>query len=345
MLLLSPNRLYSEWKLAGTDVIRCSSTCILKSPKFKGIGRNAQNFADSEKQIQIPDKGKIFVQRDQSGADALICAYLFKPGKFRDLFLHGVKPHTYAAMNIFSEIFIKDYPEVKQLLDTSIPDLKNHPKIKEILKFIKDSNDGLYYFLGKKTIHAANYGEEAGTYSKSIMTETEGKVIIPIKDSKIFLIKHHSKFREIKDYHYETEETVRKTRTLYNLFGYPRTFYGPFSPELFRKAYAYIPAATVAAITKLACASIYKYIYESGKDWELLNDCHDSYLCQCPPEEAIECATKMAEYIEAPLVSPRGESFKMKSEATFGYNWASYHPEKNPKGMMEEDTFRKLYNI
>jgi hypothetical protein len=40
-------------------------------------------------------------------------------------------------------------------------------------------------------------------------------------------------------------------------------------------------------------------------------------------------------FIEQDLVSPRGEKFKMKSEAMKGLNWGPFSVKKNPTGLME----------
>src|SRR3977135_515890 len=92
------------WKLAGTDTFRLASSCIMMNFMTKEErGTNLQNIPHGMRKIYIPDEGKILVQVDQSGAEALIVAYLCEPGLFRDLFLNGIKPHTYVAMHVFQK--------------------------------------------------------------------------------------------------------------------------------------------------------------------------------------------------------------------------------------------------
>src|ERR1017187_6230228 len=90
----------TTYKIAGTTTFRLSSSKILGK-----CGANLQNVEKSMRQMYIPDKGKIFVQVDQSGAEALIVSYLCEKGNFRELFLNNVKPHVFVALHVFAAIW------------------------------------------------------------------------------------------------------------------------------------------------------------------------------------------------------------------------------------------------
>lgn len=65
------------YKISGTKTFRLSSSKILGH-----WGENLQNKEKGMRVMYIPDDGKIFVQVDQSGAEALIVAYLCRNANF-----------------------------------------------------------------------------------------------------------------------------------------------------------------------------------------------------------------------------------------------------------------------
>jgi len=92
-----------SWKIGGTTSFRKASATLLDT-----YGTNLQNPSPDMCRIHIPDEGKILVQPDQAGAEALIVAYLAPAGKFRDLFINGVKSHVYVATHIFKQQWINE---------------------------------------------------------------------------------------------------------------------------------------------------------------------------------------------------------------------------------------------
>ena len=64
-----------------------------------------QNFPKDLRKLFIPDEGKVFIQVDQSGAEALVVSYLCTEGNFRSLFLHGIKSHVYVALRLFADVW------------------------------------------------------------------------------------------------------------------------------------------------------------------------------------------------------------------------------------------------
>ena len=168
----------TQFQIGGPKTFRLGSRAIMKksrqlpSGEFKdrGLGGNLQNIEKSMREIYIPDgftdalKDKcsyymssgdlsifteeelmslrIFVQTDQSGAEALGVAYLCKDGDFRQLFIHGIKPHVYVAIHVFRDIWKKKMREysvagdvkcdIDEILNTPIKDLKSNPYWKDL---------------------------------------------------------------------------------------------------------------------------------------------------------------------------------------------------------------------
>lgn len=334
------SRYTTSWKL-GTAVTfrRASAKLLAHKPYFAGWGGNAQNPSEGFSRIIIPDEGKILVQADCAGADALIVAYLVRNANYRSLFLNKIKPHFYMALHIFEEQWISEgFPATKELVTLKPIDLARHPDWKPLQQYIKDTDPkNNRYFVGKKSGHSYNYGMFPKTNQEAILKETEGRVFLPIEVCQRGREKHMELFPEIHfEYHTWIQKQLRETRTLYNLFGYPRYFSGPFTDKMWREGYAHPPQSTVAIITMTAFTKMQNFIEDNKlKDWDVLNDKHDSVMCQVPVGAERECAKILQEYLAVEMTSPiDGEKFKMGSEVKVGFNWAD-KSDDNPQGMKE----------
>ena len=173
------------------------------------------------------------------------------------------------------------------------------------------------------------------TFQIKVLTDTEGRMVLSNSEAKEFLNLWDELFPEVVDLQDRTENRLRTTRTLVNLLGFPRVFYGRMSDELIREAISWVPQSTVGCITHNAVCDFQDYIEANNlDDWWLLNNKHDSYLAEVPDEQVDYCIPAMRAAIEVDLVSSRGEKFKMKSGVSVGKNWDKYS-EENPLGMRE----------
>jgi hypothetical protein len=163
----------TQYIISGTDSFRTGSRKLLsnknKNLKNANFGGNRQNLEKSMRQIWKSDPGYSLVQCDQAGAEALIVAYLCRPGKYRQLFQFGIKPHTYIAMKLAPHVWMKHFDEakIKQALASDIPTLKALPFWKDLDKLIKSSDNWpaqeRYYHFGKKTAHCVDRDTEVLT--------------------------------------------------------------------------------------------------------------------------------------------------------------------------------------
>jgi hypothetical protein len=295
----------------------------------------------------VADEGKILVQVDQAGAEALIVAYLCEHGNFRDLFLSGVKSHVFVALRVFEQTWRSklkkeasagdvDFGNIFAATPGKVRDCKGWKLVDAL---IKDSDNWpaseRYYYIAKMICHAANYGMKAPAFQLNVLQKSEGKIALSKSEAENYLETYHSLFPEIREWHTWTDNELKATRVLRNLQGFPRTFVSAWNDKLLGEALAYVPQSTVGTITNVAYVRLQDYIELHGLKWDLLNNCHDSYLAQVPIGEETEAARVMMNFMQQDLMSPRGEPFKMKSAASIGYNWGNYHEKKNPQGMKE----------
>lgn len=341
----------TSWVISGTKTFRLASRKILST-----YGGNLANIEKSLREIYIPDDGKVFVQTDQSGAEALIVAYLCEKGDYRKLFENRIKPHTFLGMHLFKEIWGKELRsrgiissdsgfDIRTLINAPIDNLKSTPFWKELDLLIKDSDNWpiRYYYLAKQTEHSSNYDIQPPMFRMNVLEKSDGKINISKEDSERFLMTKFSLFPEIKDRNERCMRQCRDTRVLYNLHGHPYNITAYEILEGQRKEYlAWQPQSTVGEITNIAFAKLQEFTEQEGLDWDNLINCHDSILSQCPIEQARDCALKQKEFIEQSFVSPVDNvEFKMRSETQIGFNWNVSKKDKqtgkvtNPMGLKE----------
>ena len=338
----------TTYKLSGTKTFRLSSSKILGK-----WGGNLQNVEKALREIYIPDEGKKFVQVDQSGAEALITAYLCRNGNYRQLFLNNVKPHTYLAMQIFRDVWPKKMLEhrlithdsgfnIDELIAAPINQLKHNPFWKPLSNLIKSSDDWplteRYYYLGKQAEHSSNYDIQPPMFRMNVLEKSGGKIVISKEDSERFLATKHALFPEIKqDFHAGVRKQVEATKCLYNLHGHPYQITTYDIQETgWKELYAWVPQSTVGEITNNAYCAMQEFIEENGLQWDLLANTHDSYMLQCPIDEEFICAKKAVEFMCQELTSPfDGTKFAMKAEAASGFTWAPAKENKNQNGLRE----------
>lgn len=336
-------RTSTQTLISGTDSFRTSSRKVLSNKRdteYNNFGGNLQNIEKSIREIYEADTGCKLNQRDQGGAEALIVAYLCRPGKYRKLFENNIKPHTYLGFKIFVEVWLKHFTEqeVKECIEAPIDDLNSLKSWKAIAKAVKESDNWSsnerYYHFGKKTVHGGSYGMKENTFRTAILKESGGQIVISFEQASKMLKGFHMEFPEIQNWHMRTYEMVKKNNQLRNLFGFPYNITTFVKDSDFKDLIAWVPQSTVACITRNAVNCLYEYIEANNKDWIILGDCHDSYLAQCPEAEIEELNAKMGEFMEVEMISPfDGVKFRMKSEGQSGYNWRPYKEGVNEGGL------------
>lgn len=283
-------------------------------------------------------KLRIFVQSDQSGAEALIVAYCCEAKQYRELFKNNIKPHSFLGMHLFDKIWPNKMREhnvisadsdfnIRELCSLPISGLKSHHWWKPLDNLIKDSDNWplteRYYYLAKQTEHSSNYNVGAAMFQMNTLEKSGGKIVINRDDAERFLLTKFALFPEIKGYHRWIEETAKRTKILYNLHGHPyQITHWEIQDTQLKELYSWIPQSTVGEITHVAFTKMYHYIVENNLKWDVLQNNHDSYLVQCPLLEWKLCVEKSKEFLAQEFKSPiDGATFNMRSDAQIGFNW------------------------
>lgn len=263
------------YNISGTKTFRLSSSKILRQ-----WGENLQNKEKGMRIMYVPDNGKIFVQVDQSGAEALIVAYLCKNGNFRKLFTNNIKPHVFVALHIFSEVWKKKLKEkgyalsegfnIDDILNLPIDKLRSHPDWNNLDHCIKDSDNWSlqerYYYLAKQACHSGNYSITAPTFRLNVLEKSGGKIVISKEDAEKFVNTYNSLFPEIREWHEQVRIQVEMHSMLFNLHGEPYTIttYNILESS-WKELYAWIPQSSVGMITNIAYSNQQTFIEVTHK--------------------------------------------------------------------------------
>ena len=363
----------TTYKLGGPKTFRRSSSKILNR-----WGSNLQNIEKSMRSVYIPDgfseelKGRceyfletgdltvfteeelvtlrVFVNRDQSGAEALIVAYECDPKDYRKIFIYKVSPHVYLALKLFTDVWKSKIHEkrvdvteddVDRLCMTPIEKLDLNPAWKPLARLIKSSDDWptseRYYYFSKQTIHSGNYDIQGPMFIMNVLEKSGGKVVIPLEEGKRFLETYRGLFPEIPERNNRIRRQVDTTKVLYNLFGFPYqiTNYN-ITEATYKEYYAWSAQSTVGEITRIAVSSLQEYIEANHLPWDFLQDNHDSYLSQCPLIDVKKCSEMKKTFMNQELTSPvDGVKFRMQSDCQVGFNWSPYKLGVNNLGLRE----------
>ncbi len=317
------------YKLAGTRSFRLAA-----SQYFGEYGLNLQNPDKQTLDHLEAPPGHVIVQADQSGAEALIVAYLTRPGRYRALFENGVKPHTYLAMQLFPELF--GLTSSSPFLHEEVADFVTLPEWPDLHKRIKAS--GKPYDIGKRTAHGSSYRMGPMTFRNANLKQSQGKLKLTLAECKAFLGKFKILFPEVVEWQEEIEYEIRAHRLLTNLLGYSRHFLRVITDSYVREGISWIPQSTVGCITHIAVQKS----REAG--YCVCSNKHDSAANMVRRETARTAAAFLQNSMKITMQG-RDTEFTMKSEVQIGSNWGSYHKDNNPGGMRDADAWLKANNL
>ena len=192
--------------------------------------------------------------------------------------------------------------------------------------FIVQSPDGKISVTG----NSSNYGIKAQRFAANLLEKSEGQVHLPVHECDRLLKLYHGLYPEItRGFQGYVKDQLFTYKTLRNLFGYPRRFYGWVEGDdtILKDAFSWIPQSTVGCITGLADSALQERI-DSGELTNLAvwQNNHDSLLVECPADQYKEVARVVCDAMNIKMKNHRGEEFAMRSEASVGEDW--YHMEE-----------------
>ena len=276
-------RFRCRYVLFGTETGRLSSKL-----SWTGTGGNLQNVPKGiAREIFIPDEGKMFMSADLSQAELRVVAYLADERQFIKVFEAGRDVHRMVASHMFSK-----------------PEDKITHKERE---------------LGKRIVHASNYGMGAGK-----LAELSG---MSYHESEEKMNLYHVYFPKIRIWHMAVEAQLKKTRLLITPMGRKRMFFGRWNKAMLRDAYSYVPQSTVADICLKGMANLYQHL---PVECDIVFNIHDEIVIQMPVEDPVVSGDdkKWIEHMKRFMIkcmsiplTIEGKTFTIPVGIKVGRNW------------------------
>lgn len=166
------------------------------------------------------------------------------------------------------------------------------------------------YYIGKRTVHASNYG--LGPILFSVLIKQS------VKEAKEIMTRYHNHAPEIVAWHHEIQEELRK-RKLVTPFGRQRWFRNRYGEDMFREAYAHLPQSTIADYCHQAMIKIEYWLPEGA---EIVQEGFDSLIIERSDSEATSQAIEgIIRGAFDKTIFWKGEEFKIPVERKVGRRW------------------------
>lgn len=238
------------------------------------------------KSLFIAEQDRVLIEADKAQADARVVAYEAGDPIWIKAFETKQDIHMLNAMDIF---------EVAE---------------NKITKKMRD--------LGKKIVHATDYGMGARTLVESIIKELGIEYVIKESEARAFQKRFFQKHPWIQEWQARIREHLKIDRMMVNALGRKRIFMAPWGEALFKEAYAWSPASTVADDLN---RSLLEWDELYGSEKPILHQCHDSVLISWKKCDIIDYKL-MREVFEKPLII-NGNEIRIPIEFKVGESWGS----------------------
>ena len=242
-----------DGRFRSTYVPSATDTGRLSAKKFfpTGKGANAQNQhrAKPVRKCFIPDEGHVLAYNDLERAESLVVAKITGDR----LMLEHHAPGKNAHRLLGAILYDRDPLEL----------------------------DDDQYYLSKQTRHAGNYMQGWKTFMNNVNKKAEETGIYMRESEARRLINLYREMHTgLAKWWKATEYQVKQTRTLTNLFGRTRTFYGRIEAEL-PAAVAYVPQSTVGDCMNYGILNLWNAGIMPNKIQGLMQ-IHDALVYQFP---------------------------------------------------------------
>lgn len=314
-------RLRSSWNLAGTETGRTSGgkstdrllCCNGKSKaEFVRLGRSLQTitkhgfktpdgdiFGKDIREIFVPTRGFVFIEIDQSQAEARHVSVLANDGE---------------TLSILEK---KDFKRNKYGVKDDLHTITASWVLEKSWELVTEEERQNY---GKPARHGGAYGMSPKRFS--LMYHRS------IEDSKRIIEKFHKHSPKIQGVFWaEIDAFLRSNRYLSNCYGRRRDFLGRYDDDTFKEGLAYIPQGGVSDHQKFT-------MLKASRDWfHYLVEAHDSTLTEVPIGREKEFAELFKTELEQPIdyrncCLPREFDLVIPGDISVGENWGQMRPFK-----------------
>lgn len=273
----------------------------------------------------------MLIEFDLAGAEWVIVAYVSQDPNMIAVVESGKSPHVATGKLISGlpeEVILREHELLGSATDPDhiLQMRKAHiPEMFEQGIFLPRSMTVRQ--AGKKSNHGLNYNMQYRRFAlENEMPETDAKPIVDLYRNKAY--------PGLLQYHEEVRITIKRNdRTLENLLGRKVRLLDQPGPDLWDKAYSFIPQSTVADITLKALRNVYHDDSPLCVPARPKAQVHDSIMVGYPNvsmDQLVDFACLVRDYMRIPLTA-KGRTFRLNVDVKYGPNWGSMKSLKLPQ--------------
>lgn len=280
----------------------------------------------------------MLIEFDLAGAEWVIVAYVSADANMIAVVESGESPHVATGKlisGLSEELILREHkllgsatePDyILQMRKTHLPEMFIEGAFLPRSMTIRQA--------GKKSNHGLNYNMQYRRFAlENEMPETDAKPIVELYRNKAY--------PGLLQYHEEVRHSIKRNdRTLENLLGRKVRLLDQPGPDLWDKAYSFIPQSTVADITCRALLDVYHDDSPECRDARPKAQVHDSIMFNYPnsasPDQLMAFACKVRQYMRIPLTA-KGRTFRLGVDVKCGPNWGHMESLKLPQIDLEAE--------
>lgn len=195
------------------------------------------------RRLFIPDSGYLILDCDLAGADAQVVAWEADDEDLKNAFRKGLKIHHKNAADMWGDVYTSLHPE--------------------------DLRKKTLYDAIKKAVHGTNYLSTSRNIAATLNWT--------LKEAEDFQRKWFSLHPGIKGWHNRIRESLERSRSVTNAYGFTRTYFDRID-SILPEAVAWKPQSTVAITCFKGALNVRRNL-----PWvEFLIQVHDSLVFQVP---------------------------------------------------------------
>lgn len=265
----------------------------------------------------------MLIEFDLAGAEWVIVAYVSGDKNMISVVESGESPHVatgHLISRVDKELILKEHKLLGNMTD---PDAIRTMR-EEHLPEMFDGEPFLPRSMtirqaGKKSNHGLNYNMRYRRFAlENEMPESDAKPIVELYRTEAY--------PGLLDYHEEVRTTIKtKNRTLENLLGRKVRLLDQPGPDLWDKAYSFVPQSTVFDVCRQAFVRAYNDDSRIMRVARFKGNVHDSVLYGYPNvshDQVIDFAVRMRELLSITLEA-KGRQFRLGVDVKAGPNWGA----------------------
>lgn len=299
-------RMRFSYNIGGTNTGRFSC-----NENVFGGGTNANNITDELRRIFVSSPGKKMAYLDLEQAESRVVAYRSGDEQYIAA-CESSDLHVYVAQLIWKELAWNGDP--------------GHDRSVAEQKFYRHFS---YRDLSKRGGHLTNYLGQPDSNAKQLKVSKEVM--------RSFNHAYLDEFSGISRWHTDTARTLQTDAEITTSLGRKRLFFGRgWDDSILRKAIAYDPQSTIGDLLNLGMWRVWKNVAEV----DLLTQLYDAILIEYDEDLENEVIPRVMELMSIPVpvtdtrrVGAETRTMLIPVDASVGWNWGKFHPQKNPDGL------------